>query len=72
MEKGNYEIAEVHIPTDELLEIAKEDIAALLWLNGNCEYCLYGKKEEYSGAIRWTCSRDGADDCKPGWRYDNG
>lgn len=71
MEKGNYIISEVHIPANEMIEIAKEDIAALLWLNGNCEYCIYGKKEEYSGASRWTCSRDTAD-CKPKWRYDNG
>lgn len=73
MEKGNYEVGEVYIPLDELIEIAKEDIAALLWLNGNCEYCRYGKKEEYCGANRWTCARQsGSIDCKPKWRYANG
>ena len=54
----------------ERLQAAECDIAALLWLNGNCEYCAYGRRDEYSGANRWRCSRDkGAADCKPIWRY---
>ena len=56
--------------SSEILKAAERDIAALLWLNGNCEYCAYGKCEEYSGAGRWECSRPkGASDCKPIWRY---
>lgn len=50
------------------LEAAKRDIAALLWLNGNCEYCKYGRKEEYSGASRWTCGLGSGSDCYPEWR----
>ena len=49
------------------LVAAKRDIAALLWLNGECEYCKYGRKEEYSGAERWSCSL-GAGNCFPEWR----
>lgn len=50
------------------LEAAKNDIAALLWLNGGCEYCRFGQKDEYCGASRWTCKLGGAADCRPEWR----
>lgn len=50
------------------LEAAKRDIAALLWLNGNCEYCKHGVKEEYSGANRWSCALGSGVDCRPEWR----
>ena len=49
------------------LVAAKRDIAALLWLNGECEYCKCGRKEEYSGASRWTCTL-GSGNCFPEWR----
>lgn len=52
----------------EELEQSKKDIAALLWLNGNCEYCAYGVKEEYSGANRWSCKLGNGIDCKPKWK----
>lgn len=29
---------------ENALGTAKVDIAALLWLNGNCEYCEHGEK----------------------------
>lgn len=50
------------------LESAKTDIAALLWLNGNCEYCKYGKKIGYCGAERWICTLESAENCEPEWR----
>lgn len=53
---------------NSLLNAAKADIAALLWLNGNCEYCKYGQKLAYSGAERWTCALGTGTDCKPEWR----
>lgn len=53
---------------EEKLEEAKRDIEALLWLNGNCEYCKYGVKEEYSGANRWYCKLGHRVDCKPDWK----
>lgn len=52
---------------NRLLKAAKADIAALLWLNGDCEYCKYGKKLTYSSAERWTCSREDGK-CEPEWR----
>lgn len=52
-------------------DAAKRDIAALLWLEGRCDYCKYGAKDEYSGANRWFCTRGGIADCKPRWRYDD-
>lgn len=55
------------VDENRLLKAAKDDIAALLWLNGNCEYCKYGKKLTYSGAQRWTCSREDGK-CEPEWR----
>lgn len=50
------------------LVAAKRDIAALLWLNGECEYCKHGRKEEYSGASRWTCTLGAGANCFPEWR----
>ena len=51
------------------LGAARADIAALLWLNGNCQYCGFGRKDEYSGANRWRCGRPGgAANCRPEWR----
>lgn len=50
------------------MEAAKADIAALLWLNGNCEYCKHGVKDTYSGASRWRCSLGNGVDCRPEWR----
>lgn len=47
---------------------AKRDIAALLWLDGRCEYCGHGQKVSYSGASRWTCKLGGAAECRPEWR----
>ena len=53
---------------DAVLSAATEDIAALLWLNGNCEYCRFGRKEEFGGASRWTCAHGAGSDCRPAWR----
>ena len=50
---------------DAVLSTATEDIAALLWLSGNCEYCRYGRKEEFGGASRWTCAHGAGSDCSP-------
>lgn len=55
------------VEANGLLKAAKADIAALLWLNGNCEYCKYGKHPTYSGANRWECSREDGK-CEPEWR----
>ena len=58
-----------NIPEDSPeLAAAKRDIAALLWLNGNCEYCAYGRKKEYSGAVRWECGLEPGTECAPEWR----
>ena len=71
--KGDYEKCEMHLPAEELLEMAKEDIAAILWLGGVCQFCKYSHREEYFGAIRYDCAREGgAANCRPVWRYDNG
>lgn len=53
---------------EEAINAAATDIAALLWLNGNCEYCKHGEKEEFSGANRWHCRLGSGVDCKPVWR----
>lgn len=53
---------------EESIDAAKADINALLWLNGNCEYCEHGEKENFSGASRWNCSLGSKADCKPNWR----
>lgn len=50
------------------VEAAKFDIAALLWLDGRCEYCAHGQKVSYSGASRWTCKLGGVLNCRPEWR----
>ena len=47
---------------------AKTDIAALIWLDGCCDYCKFGRKLEYSGASQWTCSLGSAAECRPEWR----
>lgn len=66
------ELNQKHSGATEELEAAKRDIAALLWLNGNCEYCKHGRKEEYSGASRWTCALGSGADCYPEWRGKEG
>lgn len=53
---------------DSELNAAKNDIAALLWLNGNCEYCKFGQEDKYCGASRWTCKLGSTADCRPEWR----
>lgn len=63
-----HETIEKYKKLEQKLEEAKRDIAALLWLNGNCEYCAYGVKEEYSGANRWSCKLGNEIDCKPEWK----
>lgn len=50
------------------LEAAKADIAALLWLNGNCEYCQHGEEEHFQGASRWRCGLGHDAECAPKWR----
>lgn len=53
--------------TSELYH-AKNDIGALLFLNGNCEYCANGQVEKYCGAERWTCKIGDSSNCRPVWR----
>lgn len=53
---------------EEAVDAAKTDIAALLWLNGNCEYCEHGEEESFCGASRWNCRLGNKVDCKPKWR----
>lgn len=50
------------------IEAAKRDIAAILWLDGHCEYCAHSQKVSYSGASRWICKLGGAAECRPEWR----
>lgn len=50
------------------LDAAEADIAALLWLNGNCEYCVHGEKVSFSGAARWRCKLESGVECCPEWR----
>lgn len=47
---------------------AKNDIGALLFLNGNCEYCANGQVEKYCGAECWSCKLGNGTNCKPVWR----
>lgn len=54
--------------TAATLDSAKTDIAALLWLNGNCEYCQHGEEERYHGASRWHCKLGSDAECTPQWR----
>lgn len=49
------------------LSIAKQDIAAIIWLNGECRYCKHAKKIEYSGAEQYRCSLGSGSDCCPEW-----
>lgn len=73
--RGEYEAELANVfdklaDTQASLAAAEKDIAALLWLNGNCEYCAHGKKEEYFGATRWNCGLSGENGfhCLPKWR----
>ena len=50
------------------LDAAEADIAALLWLNGSCEYCAHGEKVSFSGAARWRCKLESGVECCPEWR----
>lgn len=50
------------------LEVAEADIAAILWLSGECQYCKYAQKVEYSGASRLTCELGSAAACRPEWK----
>lgn len=50
------------------LSKAEMDISALLRLNGNCEYCKHGEKEEFSGTSVWHCRLGNGVDCRPIWR----
>lgn len=54
--------------TAATLDAAKTDIAALLLLNGNCEYCQHGEEERYHGASRWRCKLGSDAECTPQWR----
>lgn len=49
------------------LSIAKRDIAAILWLNGECRYCKHAKKASYCGAERIECMLEKGSDCRPEW-----
>ena len=62
-----YDLASELVDVVFELDAAKTDIAALLWLNGNCEYCAHGRKEEFSGANRWHCALGNGVDCKAEW-----
>lgn len=57
------------------LSIAKRDIAAIIWLAGECRYCKYAKKVSYSGAEQLKCALGSVADCRPEWNggitYDN-
>lgn len=53
---------------EQQLKAAKDDIAALLWLNGSCEYCAHGIQDTYCGATRWRCKLGDGVDCRPEWR----
>lgn len=68
--KGWNDCVKEYKKLEKQLEKAKIDITALLWLNGNCSYCKYGVKEEYSGANRWICKLGNGIDCRPEWKGD--
>ena len=51
---------------------ARADIAALLWMNGNCEFCRHGRKEKFGRANRWICALGAGEDCHPEWRGSQG
>ena len=63
-----FDLAEVFSGMEQELDAAKTDIAALLWLNGDCQYCAHGEKEEFSGANRWHCRLGSGVDCRAVWR----
>lgn len=63
-----YELAVALDGLEQTVEAAESDIAELLWMNGNCEYCLHGKKVKFGHACRWQCSLDGDSVCRPEWR----
>lgn len=49
------------------LDAAKRDIAAIIWLNGECKYCKHAKKISYSGAEQFQCTLENRSDCCPEW-----
>ena len=63
-----FDLVQEFVGAEEAINAAATDIAALLWLNGNCEYCEHGEKEEFSGANRWHCRLGNGIDCRPVWR----
>lgn len=63
-----FDLVQEFAGAEEAINAAATDIAALLWLNGNCEYCEHGEKEEFSGANRWHCRLGNGIDCRPVWR----
>lgn len=63
-----FDLAQEFAGVEEAINAATADIAALLWLNGNCEYCEHGEKEEFSGANKWHCRLGNGIDCRPVWR----
>ncbi len=63
-----FDLAEAFSEMEQELDAAKTDIAALLWLNGDCQYCAHGEKEEFSGANRWHCRLGSGVDCRAVWR----
>ena len=63
-----FDLVQEFAGAEEAINAAATDIAALLWLNGNCEYCGHGEKEEFSGANRWHCRLGNGIDCRPVWR----
>ena len=62
-----FDLVQEFAGAEEAINAAATDIAALLWLNGNCEYCEHGEKEEFSGANRWHCRLGNGIDCRPVW-----
>ena len=63
-----FDLVQEFAGAEEAINAAATDIAALLWLNGNCEYCEHGEKEEFCGANRWHCRLGNGIDCRPVWR----
>lgn len=63
-----FDLVQEFAGAEEAINAAATDIAAPLWLNGNCEYCEHGEKEEFSGANRWHCRLGNGIDCRPVWR----
>ena len=63
-----FDLVQEFAGAEEAINAAATDIAALLWLNGNCEYCEHGEKEEFSGANRWHCRLGNGIDRRPVWR----